>query len=191
VRDIVKSLTPASDVAPAWVPAPIRERLSVLINLRRGEVLSALSAGSAIDNDVQMHDVGDMIRYIPRALQITLFAPFPDSWFRHGVSPGASIMLRVAAVEMTVAYIAFFGLFPLLLLSSKADKMRILFLFGFALPILCLLGITIPNVGTLLRMRYGYWYLMAGLGVVGWSLAIARWRRRTAGEVEPSPGAIA
>ena len=190
VRDIVKSLTPASDVAPAWVPAPIRERLSVLINLRRGEVLSALSAGSAIDNDVQMHDVGDMIRYIPRALQITLFAPFPDSWFRHGVSPGASIMLRVAAVEMTVAYIAFFGFFPLLLLSSKADKMRILFLFGFALPILCLLGITIPNVGTLLRMRYGYWYLMVGLGVVGWSLAIARWRRRTAGKVEPSPAAI-
>ena len=178
VRDIVNSLTPSSKIAPAWVPAPFRERLSVLINLRRGEVLSAVSAGSAIDNDVQMHNVGDMIQYIPRALQIALFAPFPDNWFRAGVSPGSSIMIKVAAVEMSIAYATFIGFVPLFLFSSAADKRSIAFLCCFALPILCLLGITIPNVGTLLRMRYAYWYLMMGIGVVGWSLAVERWRRR-------------
>jgi hypothetical protein len=96
-------------------------------------------------------------------------------------------MLRVAAVEMSVAYIAFIGFIPLLFYSSRAQKMSILFLCCFALPILCLLGITIPNVGTLLRMRYGYWYVMMGLGVVGWSLAIDRWRQRGASKADVSP----
>ena len=182
VRKIVNSLTPSADIAPAWVPAALRERLSVLINLRRGEVLSAVSAGSAIDNDVPIRNLGDMIRYVPRALQIALFAPFPNSWSRHGVSPGSSIMIRVAAVEMTVAYAVFFGFVPLLLATGKADKRSIVFLCCFALPILCLLGITIPNVGTLLRMRYAYWYLMLALGGVGWGLAIQHWRRRKAVE---------
>lgn len=191
VNAIVSALTPAAEVAPSWVPAPVRERLTVLINLRRGEALSAVSAGSGIDYEVPIRDVWDMIRYVPRALQIALFAPFPDTWFRHGVSPGASIMLRLAAVEMSIAYVALLGFVPLLLFSSAADRMKILFLCSFALPILCLLGITIPNVGTLLRMRYGYWYVMLGLGVAGWGLALERWRRWQSGKTIASPAATA
>jgi hypothetical protein len=95
-------------------------------------------------------------------------------------------MIRLAAVEMTIAYAAFVGFVPLLLFSSAAHKRSIAFLCCFALPILCLLGITIPNVGTLLRMRYGYWYVMMGLGVIGWSLAMDQWRGRKAVKAEPS-----
>ena len=36
------------------------------------------------------------------------------------------------------------------------------------LPIILLLAITIPNIGTLYRMRYGYLQILVGLGLIGW-----------------------
>ena len=44
---------------------------------------------------------------------------------------------------------------------------------------------------TLLRMRYGYWYVMLGLGVAGWGLALERWRRWQSRKTIASPAATA
>jgi hypothetical protein len=188
VGNAVAAASPDEGIAP-WLPAPLRHRLGTIINLRRGQVLSALSAGSAIDYDASIRNVTDMLRYIPRALQIALFSPFPNMWFQRGVSPGAGPMRGVAGVEMIVCYLLFAGYFPLLFLASHKQRKRFLLVCVFALPILCLLGMTIPNIGTLYRMRYGYFYLLVGLGIIGWGFAVSRLgtSRQRSTELRPVP----
>jgi hypothetical protein len=188
VSKAVAAASPDEGIAP-WLPAALRHRLVTIINLRRGQILSALSAGSAIDYFAPMRNVTDMLRYIPRALQIALFSPFPNMWFQGGVSPGAGPMRAVAGVETIVSYVLLAGYFPLLFLASNRQRKRILLVCAFALPILCLLGVTIPNIGTLYRMRYSYFYLLEGLGIIGWGLAVSRLRtmRQRSAELYPVP----
>src|SRR6185503_1062177 len=50
---------------------------------REGEVLPADDA-SRIDEDVRLNSVGSIIRHLPRALAVGLFAPFPNMWLRAG-----------------------------------------------------------------------------------------------------------
>lgn len=170
-RYVVEGLTPDQLIA-AWIPQSVQLRLETAINLRRGQVISALSAGSAIDYDAPMRNAADMLRYAPRALQIALFAPFPDMWFKPGVSPGAGAMRAVAGVETMISYVLFAGFLPLLLLANIEQRKRIIFACVFVLPILCILAITIPNIGTLYRMRYGYFYLLIGFGIIGWGFFV-------------------
>ena len=41
-------------------------------------------AGSNIDSDVQFSNAVDVIAYLPRALEIGIFSPFPNYWFSDG-----------------------------------------------------------------------------------------------------------
>jgi hypothetical protein len=164
------------------MPSLVKIGLVSIIDARLAQRAEGLSAGSAIDHDVCFSQPTDVITYIPRSLQIGLFAPFPDVWFSSGVSPGAHAMRSVAGVEMLASYVLLFGIPPLLLLADF--RLRKLLFLGLiiTLPIICLFATAIPNVGTLYRMRYANYQFLLCLGLIGlvfaWRMIRVRLRQR-------------
>ncbi|MCX6088831.1 MAG: hypothetical protein NTX88_00325 [Candidatus Atribacteria bacterium] len=63
-----------------WVPDYIENKIYSLSLVREGFRKRYPEAGSNIDIDRSYHSIGDVVRYIPRALEIVLLAPFPKDW---------------------------------------------------------------------------------------------------------------
>src|SRR4030095_10302178 len=54
-----------------------------------GEALLA-DDGSRSDAEVKLNSPGDIVRHVPRALVVGLFAPFPNMWLHSGKQVGLS-----------------------------------------------------------------------------------------------------
>ena len=124
------------------------------------------TAATNIDQDVKFCKKEDLIRYIPRALQIALFAPFPSSWFMLERRNSSSIEVFISAAEMSVCYVTLIGLLYWLV-SYQRWKPALVIPLGFALGMTLLLGLTVANVGTLYRMRFPYAMIFACIGLAG------------------------
>jgi len=140
---------------------------------RHNVAVSYPNAGSNIDTEVQLHSATDVLRYLPRALQIGLFAPFPEMWSGLGVSPGADHMRLLAGIEMALAYLLLPGV-ALVFMRRELYGQSAVALIQAVIPII-VLALVVCNVGTLYRMRYGYWQILIGLGVIGWGMGLQRW----------------
>lgn len=124
------------------------------------EYSKSVNSNSSIDVNINFHGIGDIISYIPRALQISIFAPFPSNWLS-SLSP-----TRLLAVgEMAIIYLALLGLPLAFLYNAKTESV---FILGFSLIFLVIYGLTIGNVGTLYRVRYAFEFILVLLGIVGW-----------------------
>ncbi len=121
------------------------------------------TAGSMIDREVNFWNSLDLIAYFPRALQIGLLAPFPEHWLMNGVSPGGTAMRRVTGVEMLLLY-------PILLIGLPVAawkwgrKLEFWMVLVFCLPLIVLYAYTVPNLGSLYRLRYGFLMTLAAVG---------------------------
>lgn len=110
--------------------------VSAVAKTRNG-FASSSHAGSNIDTGVQFHSATDVLRYVPRALQIGLFAPFPEMWSETGVSPGADWMRLLAGIEMGFAYFLLSG-FVLAFMRRGLHGSSAVILIQAAVPILVL-----------------------------------------------------
>ena len=63
-----------------------------------------------MDVHVGFYRATDVLRYLPRALQVALLAPFPTDWWRTGSLVWTSAGRRVVAVEMLGVYPALLSL---------------------------------------------------------------------------------
>ena len=162
----------AAASAPPAAFGILNDAVASIMSLRRGFLTTYPDAGSMIDPYVVLASPSDFLSYVPRALQIGILAPFPSMWFGIGVSPGAGIMRAMTGVEMALSYILLLGI-PLAipLISGRAIGAGFLALTICAI-VVCLIVLAIPIVGTLHRMRYGYFMLVVGLGAAGWIMAI-------------------
>ena len=124
------------------------------------EYSKSVKANSAIDVDVNFYNLSDVISYIPRALQISILAPFPDTWL-DGFSPTRLI----ASIEMAIIYTALLGVVILFFSNPRTESILLLI---FSLTFLVIYGLTIGNIGTLYRVRYSFEFLLVLLGFVGW-----------------------
>jgi len=147
-----------------------------IADARKAFAESSPNAGSNIDTGVKFHSAIDILRYVPRALQIGLFAPFPESWSEPGVSPGSNCMRLLAGIEMSFAYLVLPGA-VLLFTRREYSGVSVVALIQAVVPIIILAQV-ICNVGTLYRMRYGYWQILLGLGVIGWGIGLQRWNAK-------------
>lgn len=104
---------------------------------------------SNLDTKVQFNRVSDVIVYIPRAMQISLFAPFPNTWFKKD----SDLFKKVAVFEMFYLYMVYSFFFVMCL----KRKPTVLFIpaIVFSLGLILFQGLIVCNVGTLYRMRYG------------------------------------
>lgn len=122
------------------------------------------TAGSNLDTDVEIQTGADLVRYLPRAIEIGLLAPFPRMWFSRGVEVGLTGRIVVGA-EMIALYLLL--LFACLTLVYERGQVLVWFLFGAAVLGSVALAYVVVNAGALYRLRYPYFIPFVLLGVQG------------------------
>ncbi|KAB2876195.1 MAG: hypothetical protein POELPBGB_04119 [Bacteroidia bacterium] len=145
-----------------WLPQGIEKYVEVMARTRAGLIDEGLKiqAGSLYDVDALPASTPQVAAYVPRALQIALFAPFPARWLEK-----ISVTRLVAIGEMVAWYLVA----PGLLLALWFARSRVaLSIVVFAVAILAAYGVTIANVGTLYRIRYPYLFMLMLVGLAGW-----------------------
>jgi hypothetical protein len=116
-----------------------------------------LQSGSIIDEDVSFSSRTDVLKYIPRALEIGFLAPFPTMWFTAGRNVGLSGRLLAGIETLTTYMIEFMaGLFA----WRNKHRLSVWLLTLTVGTGLLALGMVVVNVGTLYRIRYPFWILM-------------------------------
>ncbi len=155
-----------SDFLPEFV-----DRKFMALAAARSSLISSgvsINAKSMIDVDNIPSSFEEVLRYVPRALQVALLAPFPDSWFYED-----SIVKIVSSIEMLFLYLSFMGL---IFLIGKQFKYTFLLCFVFAAVPLITFGISSPNIGTLYRIRYPFEMIVLMLAMCGWAQIFDRYR---------------
>jgi len=125
--------------------------------------------GSTFDQGRFLNSAENMVKYLPRALQIGIFSPFPEMWFQPGTAPVYKIMRRLNGLEMVCLYVAMLGLVPAIYYWRRRFEFWVVFVFfGYftLVPVYVL-----PNIGTIVRYRYAPIMAIAGLGIA----AIGMW----------------
>jgi putative peptidoglycan lipid II flippase len=140
-----------------------RRRAFELLVDEDGNVVK-VTGGSNIDTNARFRTVGDLVRYLPRALVVGLFSPFPNMWWKAGRQVGRGGRL-LSGSETLLTYVieclALFGLW------RGRRKLAVWFLFIFAGLGALSLGIAVNNIGALYRLRYPFWVLLVILGAGG------------------------
>jgi len=156
--------TPLIDVTSSRVHThSLWERLLRQINGRRQGFNRYLGNSSNIDSDASFETAGDVVRYLPRAAEIGLFAPFPRMWFEVGT---VGRMARVVAgIETLIMYL--FYIPAAVCVWKQRRNLKLWLVFLFALTGLIGLGFVVANVGALFRLRYVFWIMMILLAVKG------------------------
>lgn len=143
-----------------WLPAEMDDLFFSISSLRRRAVF--FGGNSLLDGDRQFESAVDLLQYLPRALQIGLFSPFPSMWFKKGSSPTMSVGRIVIGLLMVFFY------FCMLIYALKAPKYwkRLQFWIITAICVsgILLFAVTYPNIGTLVRLRHGFHILIVCMG---------------------------
>ncbi len=143
------------------------------------------NAGSNLDADVQFNSLGDVIRYLPRALLIGLFAPFPNMWFATGERAGLSGRL-LSGVETLMMYIV--EMLALVGLWRSRRRLSAWLLLLIVVVCVTALGLVVINVASLYRMRYVFWMLLIILGARGAVEIATALSRKRPDNSQSSPG---
>jgi 4-amino-4-deoxy-L-arabinose transferase-like glycosyltransferase len=135
------------------------------ISTRRAGFRFYHSRASDIDPQVQFSGTGAIVRFIPRALVIGFFAPFPNMWVEKG-SFGRATRI-VSGLETLAMYFVYLAVALCVWRERRNQKMWLLFLVA-SIGMLAL-GLVVVNAGALFRLRYAFWILMVVLGSRGFS----------------------
>jgi Uncharacterized membrane protein, required for N-linked glycosylation len=131
---------------------------------RRRSAFSIYAAQrSNIDSDVRLNSATDIISYLPRAIVVGCFAPFPRMWFEDGTSGHAGRML--AGAETLFMYL--FYVPTILCVWNNRRNLAVWLLFLITFIGMMSLGLMVVNVGAMYRFRFVFWMLVIVLGVEG------------------------
>jgi hypothetical protein len=157
-----------------YIPDKI-ENLFYTLAVWRNEIWAQYLSGrpGAIDEDIKFRSVGDFIEYTPRALTVGFFSPFPRFWFSQGSTTGGTIARYITPFEAIYLWFAWL-LLPIALWFHR-KKLWFWLVFLMCLGFIWLHVVAEPNVGPIVRKRYGYVML---LSAVSYSTAVELWRRR-------------
>jgi hypothetical protein len=159
------------------IPDRIEKYFYTIANSRYRFFLIYPHASSNIDEDARFQSLGDIVKYVPRALEISLFAPFPYQWFESGSDESGSIMRKVVGLEMVISYIILLGLPAAIYFYRR--KIELWVVLFFSLSLMIVYAMSVPNVGAFHRMRYGFYMLILAIGMAGWIQIIKTvWKRK-------------
>ncbi len=172
----------------AWRPAQTSSLLAAaddaslaLGSARTRYNLASLLAGSGIDTSVELRSASDVAAYLPRALAIGLWAPFPAMWTQPGRFTGGATRLAAGA-EMLAMYC--FELLAIAGVFLAPRRLAAFLLFAIATFGVTTLALVVSNVGTLYRFRYSFWALFIAAGTAGGEkLLRRRWNARAGAAV--------
>ena len=185
----VVSYRPRVNGPQSGVPLPFAEPLLAATDAAARRVSSVRSrfaasypdAGSGIDRGVEFRDFTELALYLPRAFEIGLWAPFPNTWAAAGRRVG-SLGRLLSGAETFVIYLC--QLLALLAVLRGPRRLASWLLLVVAASGVAALGLVVPNVGALYRFRYTFWVLLIILGMKGLEVVVkssARWLRRPRG----------
>ena len=147
----------------AWLPIAIDRRIQGLARARHAFLVIFWEGGANMDTGTTLTSADEVLSYLPRAVHLALFAPFPSDWLGAGASPGASMTRRAAGGEMLVLYAALVAL-PWGIWRWR-DRLEVHVLVLYCLGMILVVGLAVPNAGALFRFRYPYAALLIGLAV--------------------------
>ena len=172
---------------PVWEacrPLWLNSLLFEVYNLRLERI--KIGGRSIMDETRFLNSFSEQLAYLPRALQIGLFAPFPNeiwqgspdgrqssslkknrTWPQEGLGGKTTGLARKIMPWLTLfCSVSLAGLvFPLF---DARKRPGIFMLILFCLPQLVLLAMVSPNLGTLVRLRYPFYapLVCAGLAAL-------------------------
>jgi len=151
---------------PDWLSAIIDKKMLMLADIRRGYISANKSknSSSAIDLDVTFKNATETFLYIPRALQISFFSPFPNEWFEKGSNKSRTVMRKVSMFEMSLVYISF--LFFPLIFKYWAKRPELWIALFYCSSMMTLYALVVPNIGTIYRFRYSYLMILISILII-------------------------
>jgi len=132
------------------------------------------SSRTIIDMDISFKNLSDFLIYLPRAIQIALFTPFPDKWFGFPDSP-YSALYSITVLQTIVCYILYLGLFPFI--KERLKEFSTWIVLSYTIYVILMPVYLFPNIGTLIRYRQGSVSLLVGIGLIGLFIFFAKKRR--------------
>jgi hypothetical protein len=165
-----------------WLPLPVDRLAHRIALVRERYLVFFLDSRTNIDVDVGFYRATDLVRYLPRALQVALLAPFPTQWGQPGSLTWTTATRRLVAVEMLGVYAALLALLAVVWRWRRRATLWIVLLP--CVTALIPYALIIPNLGALYRFRYGFLMVLVGLGVAGgvdWLSRHARLKTRAGG----------
>ncbi len=146
----------------SWLPNSIEGYIELAAKTRAAFIDYGIreNAKSMIDQDVAPQNIEQVVFFLPRALQISIFAPFPTNWLSN-----ISMTRLVSVAETFISYLCLPGVLLLLIYNRKPAVLAAIY---FTVFFLLSYGFTTANLGTLYRLRYPYQFVMITLGVLGW-----------------------
>lgn len=184
----LKSVVDASAQVPTlvrWIDGPAGQhvagdRLARRISSMRSRFAAAYSeAGSVLDAQVEFRNVSDLVRYVPRALEIGMWAPFPSMWFSAGRRVGSAGKI-ISGFETLAIY--FLQVLAVLALVRDPRRLALWFVFAIVVCGVTAVAFVVPNAGAIYRFRYVFWILLVVAAMSG-SNAFAK--RRELGGLKP------
>ncbi len=124
---------------------------------------STLSGGkSLIDPEIQFNSFLSYLYYLPRAVQIGFLSPFPSLWFEPGRTVGTSIGRIILGIVTVFFYICL--VFFVWGLSTCGKNYLRWIIISYCTYGLLVFTYAYPNVGTFLRLRYGFYMTIVSIG---------------------------
>jgi len=148
-----------------WLPMGLDHLAYRIVLLRERFLVFSLDSLSNIDVDVGFYRATDLLRYLPRALQVGLLAPFPTQWGQVGSLTWTTATRRVVAIEMLGVYAALLALPAIMWRWRRRPELWVVVVP--CLTALIIYTLVIPNLGALHRFRYGFLMVLVGLGLTG------------------------
>jgi len=146
----------------AFLPRVVDVQMSKVNDQRNYFYLHQYHANTTFDYDVEINSAIKFIRYLPRAVQVGYFAPFPTDW-NSSKSNKANLMHKVIALEMIFIYLAFSGFIIALFIWRK--KFEFWLLIAFSLFYSLFPVYAFPNIGALVRYRYAAIMIIVALSL--------------------------
>jgi glycosyltransferase involved in cell wall biosynthesis len=124
--------------------------------------------------EVNVEGTWETIKFLPRALQLSLVEPLP--WRDSEQGDTRTLLFSLVQLEMFLVYAS---LLFLILSGKKTFNVAVLTCLIISIPALLALGIAVPNIGVINRYRFPFLLLikMAGLAAL-WNSSRFKWPGR-------------
>ena len=146
----LKGFVPLRDSADAFSSVLINGAFPSWLNRRRAGILRS-GGTSIVYPEVTFKSWGDVILFIPKALMVAWLSPFPSQWLE--IHSNSGIFRLFSGGEAVLIYL----LFPFFFRGSarmlRNDPINGAMLIGFTVLLSLILGLFIPNIGTIFRLR--------------------------------------
>lgn len=147
-----------------WLPEVIEGRLYRIANVRWAALTQG--GGTLVYANRPLDSAAAIFSHIPRAFQLGLLSPLPEFWGGQGSTPAMTMARKVMGGVTLVFYFCLLGLAVGLYRMRK--NARLWMMVGMCCLGILVYAVSYPNIGTLMRYRFGFYMLLIGFGVASW-----------------------